>query len=42
MLEVGHGQRSLEDFKQLFHGRPRSASGRTAPPHGLYLVAVRY
>jgi tRNA pseudouridine38-40 synthase len=42
MLEVGQGRRSVEDFKELFTGRPRTAAGETAPPHGLYLVRVRY
>ena len=42
MLEVGQGRRSVEEFRELFTGRPRSAAGETAPPHGLYLVRVRY
>jgi tRNA pseudouridine38-40 synthase len=37
MLEVG-----LDEFEPLLAGRPRSAAGRTAPPWGLYLVAVRF
>lgn len=42
MLDVGRGERSLDDFRALLTGRPRSAAGETAPPHGLYLVWVRY
>jgi tRNA pseudouridine38-40 synthase len=42
MLEVGQGRRSVDDFRELFTGRPRSAAGATAPPFGLYLVRVRY
>jgi tRNA pseudouridine38-40 synthase len=42
MLEVGQGRRSVEEFRELFAGRPRRAAGETAPPHGLYLVRVRY
>ncbi len=42
MLEVASGTRTIEDFIALLEGAPRSAAGRTAAPHGLYLVAVRY
>jgi len=41
-LEVASGRRSLESFKQLLRGAPRSAAGDTAPPHGLYLESVEY
>ena len=42
MLEVATGRRSVEDFGALLEGRPRAEAGPTAPPHGLYLAAVRY
>jgi tRNA pseudouridine38-40 synthase len=40
MLEAAQGQRV--GFEHLLEGAPRSAAGRTAPAHGLYLAGVRY
>ena len=34
--------RPVDDFVRLLSGRPRAEAGPTAPPHGLYLTAVRY
>jgi len=42
MLEVASGRRTVDDFVRLLSGRPRAEAGPTAPPHGLYLTAVRY
>jgi tRNA pseudouridine38-40 synthase len=42
MLEVAGERRSLDDFRSLLEGAPRDRAGETAPPHGLYLVAVGY
>jgi tRNA pseudouridine38-40 synthase len=42
MLEVAGGRRSVDDFRRLLAGAHRDAAGETAPPHGLYLVAVSY
>lgn len=42
LLEVGKGQRTVEDFRKILLARDRTAGGPTAPPHGLVLKEVLY
>jgi tRNA pseudouridine38-40 synthase len=42
MLDVASGRRTLEEFKGLLEGSPRTEAGRTAPAHGLALASVSY
>ncbi len=42
LLPVGQGSREPDWVAQVLEARDRTAAGVTAPPDGLYLVAVRY
>lgn len=42
LVEIGSGQRRVEDVDAMLEGRGRDAAGKTAPSQGLTLVAVRY
>lgn len=42
LVEVGRGLRTPQSFSELLQARDRTKAGRTAPPHGLYLVEVKY
>ena len=42
LVEVGQGKRSPSEIKKILEARDRSAAGKTAPPHGLYLLSVEY
>jgi tRNA pseudouridine38-40 synthase len=42
LVEVGHGRRPGDDLARLLAAPKRSDAGRTAPPHGLFLVSVLY
>lgn len=42
MLEVAGGRRSVESFRSLLDGAPRTAAGPTAPARGLHLTGVTF
>lgn len=42
LVEVGQRKRNPKTLPEIFAARDRRAAGRTAPPHGLYLVQVLY
>jgi len=42
LVDVGRGRWTVEEFAQALRSRDRRRSGRTAPPQGLCLMAVRY
>ncbi|HUJ19361.1 MAG TPA: tRNA pseudouridine(38-40) synthase TruA [Nitrospirota bacterium] len=42
LVEVGLGRFAPEDVAAILAAQDRTRAGRTAPPHGLYLVAVHY
>lgn len=42
LVEVGDGKRSPQAIRRILAQKDRRAAGKTAPPHGLYLVSVSY
>jgi tRNA pseudouridine38-40 synthase len=42
LVEVGRGRRSADEIAGIFKARDRRKAGPTAPPQGLFLVAVQY
>jgi tRNA pseudouridine38-40 synthase len=42
LVEVGRGPRSAKSFAELLEARDRTKAGSTAPPHGLFLMQVKY
>ncbi|ROR32836.1 tRNA pseudouridine(38-40) synthase TruA [Inmirania thermothiophila] len=42
LIDIGRGKRPPSWAREVLEGRDRTRGGFTAPPEGLYLVAVRY
>ncbi len=42
LVEIGLGRREPDEMKAILEARDRSVAGKTAPPHGLCLVQVKY
>jgi tRNA pseudouridine38-40 synthase len=42
LVEVGRGLRTPESLAELLAARDRTQAGPTAPPHGLFLIEVKY
>jgi len=42
LVEVAQGKRSPTDMKTILVAHDRCAAGKTAPPHGLFLLNVEY
>lgn len=42
LMEIGSGRRSVQWAREVLGAKDRNVAAKTASPHGLYLVAVRY
>jgi tRNA pseudouridine38-40 synthase len=42
LLDVGSGKTSLKEFQKIIESKDRKKAGANVPPHGLYLVSVKY
>ncbi len=42
LIEIGLGKRAAHEMPAILHAHDRTKAGRTAPPHGLFLLRVDY
>ncbi|MFB1051406.1 tRNA pseudouridine(38-40) synthase TruA [Paraliobacillus sp. JSM ZJ581] len=42
LIEIGKGNRKPAEMKEIINSKDRATAGKTAPPQGLFLVAVTY
>lgn len=42
LLEISSGKRPIEEIPKIFSAKDRRQAGKAAPPHGLFLMSVKY
>ena len=42
LLEIGIGNKTIKQFKEIIESKDRSQAGMSVEPHGLYLTQVLY
>ena len=42
IVDVGLGKINVDDIEKIIESKDRKLAGKTLPPHGLYLVEVKY
>ncbi|MCT6631895.1 hypothetical protein N4E61_14475, partial [Staphylococcus aureus] len=42
LLDISYGKIPLKSLPEIFAAKDRRKAGRTAPPHGLFLIKVNY
>ena len=41
-LDISRGKIKISDLKSIFEAKDRKKAGSAAPPHGLFLIKIKY